>query len=265
MQQRAPLHSKGQVDMRSEGVYALHPGVQSCMCALRVMAGAWDSRMCGPDRGMVCAAGDPAHVQQPAAPWRGHRGGGAVQPAAVPGVAGARMGALSCRKGGEEKLSCRYLIDTLKASSPLASSMVCATWTLSSGSCMEYAHQGRRSAQGPFAAGLMGCCGCACMRQEELSGMAVRIMRMRAELYQALQDVGAPGNWRPVTEAIGMFAMLGLSKVGFRPFHSGSTSPGLPGRAACPSLRPALSNSTKGLFWESFTGSSVRGGEFCES
>ena len=43
--------------------------------------------------------------------------------------------------------------------------------------------------------------------------MAGRIKRMRAELYQALQDVGAPGSWRPVTEAIGMFAMLGLSKV----------------------------------------------------
>jgi hypothetical protein len=72
--------------------------------------------------------------------------------------------------------------------------------------------------------------------QEELSGMAGRIKRMRRELFQALQDVGAPGSWRPVTEAIGMFAMLGLSKVGRRAsptlLHLAS---GLLGHAACPS------------------------------
>ena len=50
--------------------------------------------------------------------------------------------------------------------------------------------------------------------QEELAGMAGRIIRMRRELFQALQDVGAPGSWTPVMDAIGMFAMLGLSKVG---------------------------------------------------
>jgi aspartate aminotransferase len=44
--------------------------------------------------------------------------------------------------------------------------------------------------------------------------MAGRIIRMRRELFQALQDVGAPGNWAPVMDAIGMFAMLGLTKVG---------------------------------------------------
>ena len=43
--------------------------------------------------------------------------------------------------------------------------------------------------------------------------MAGRIIRMRRELFQALQDVGAPGNWTPVMDAIGMFAMLGLTKV----------------------------------------------------
>ena len=64
--------------------------------------------------------------------------------------------------------------------------------------------------------------------QEELSSMAGRIKRMRAELYQALQHVGAPGSWRPVTEAIGMFAMLGLSKA-----RACTPSPPLPALSSC--------------------------------
>ena len=81
--------------------------------------------------------------------------------------------------------------------------------------------------------------------------MAGRIKRMRRELYQALQDVGAPGSWRPVTEAIGMFAMLGLSKVGFcAPFSAMLTLSVLPGRVQHAGF-PGMTNwAVSGLLWE---------------
>lgn len=49
--------------------------------------------------------------------------------------------------------------------------------------------------------------------QEELKGMAGRIKSMRAQLLQALKDVGAPGTWDHVVHQIGMFSFLGVTKV----------------------------------------------------
>ena len=49
--------------------------------------------------------------------------------------------------------------------------------------------------------------------QEELKGMAGRIKSMRAQLLQALKDVGAPGTWDHVVNQIGMFSFLGVTKV----------------------------------------------------
>ena len=56
--------------------------------------------------------------------------------------------------------------------------------------------------------------------QEELKGMAGRIKSMRAQLLQALKDVGAPGSWDHVVNQIGMFSFLGVTKV-----CSSSTAP----------------------------------------
>lgn len=43
--------------------------------------------------------------------------------------------------------------------------------------------------------------------------MADRIKAMRAQLFQALKDVGAPGKWDHIVNQIGMFSYTGLSKV----------------------------------------------------
>ena len=43
--------------------------------------------------------------------------------------------------------------------------------------------------------------------------MAGRIKSMRAQLLQALKDVGAPGTWDHVVNQIGMFSFLGVTKV----------------------------------------------------
>ncbi|CAL5221184.1 g3330 [Coccomyxa viridis] len=48
--------------------------------------------------------------------------------------------------------------------------------------------------------------------REELKGMAGRIKSMRAQLLQALKDVGAPGTWDHVVNQIGMFSFLGVTK-----------------------------------------------------
>ena len=49
--------------------------------------------------------------------------------------------------------------------------------------------------------------------EEELKGMAGRIKSMRAQLLQALKDVGVPGTWDHVVNQIGMFSFLGVTKV----------------------------------------------------
>ena len=49
--------------------------------------------------------------------------------------------------------------------------------------------------------------------QAELQGMADRIKEMRAQLFQALKDVGAPGKWNHIVDQIGMFSYTGLTKV----------------------------------------------------
>ena len=48
----------------------------------------------------------------------------------------------------------------------------------------------------------------------ELKGMADRIITMRQKLYDALQEVGAPGSWEHIVKQIGMFSYTGLTKVG---------------------------------------------------
>lgn len=53
----------------------------------------------------------------------------------------------------------------------------------------------------------------SCLLQVELKGMADRIISMRSQLFEALQDVGAPGNWEHITSQIGMFSFSGLTKV----------------------------------------------------
>jgi Aminotransferase class I and II len=50
--------------------------------------------------------------------------------------------------------------------------------------------------------------------QVELKGMADRIMSMRLQLYEALREVGAPGDWQHILKQIGMFSYTGLTKVG---------------------------------------------------
>ena len=50
--------------------------------------------------------------------------------------------------------------------------------------------------------------------QEELKGMAGRIIEMRKQLLQALKEMGVPGTWDHVVHQIGMFSFLGVSKVG---------------------------------------------------
>lgn len=49
--------------------------------------------------------------------------------------------------------------------------------------------------------------------QEELKGMAGRIMKMRKELFSALQQAGAPGKWNHILDQIGMFSFTGLTKA----------------------------------------------------
>lgn len=49
--------------------------------------------------------------------------------------------------------------------------------------------------------------------QEELKGMAGRIIRMRQMLFAALMEVRAPGKWDHIMEQIGMFSFTGLTKV----------------------------------------------------
>jgi aspartate aminotransferase len=51
------------------------------------------------------------------------------------------------------------------------------------------------------------------MLQEELKGMAGRIIHMRELLFKALQEVGAPGTWNHILDQIGMFSYTGLTKV----------------------------------------------------
>ena len=41
--------------------------------------------------------------------------------------------------------------------------------------------------------------------------MAGRIQTMRTKLYDALQEVQAPGNWDSIKEQIGMFSFTGLT------------------------------------------------------
>ncbi|KAK9915069.1 hypothetical protein WJX75_004347 [Coccomyxa subellipsoidea] len=48
--------------------------------------------------------------------------------------------------------------------------------------------------------------------REELRGMAGRIMKMRKELFSALQQAGAPGKWNHILDQIGMFSFTGLTK-----------------------------------------------------
>eukprot|EP00884_Botryococcus_braunii_P006173 jgi/Botrbrau1/15557/Bobra.0274s0001.1 len=49
--------------------------------------------------------------------------------------------------------------------------------------------------------------------REELSGMANRIKDMRQKLYDALLEVGAPGDWKHIINQIGMFSYTGLTKA----------------------------------------------------
>lgn len=56
--------------------------------------------------------------------------------------------------------------------------------------------------------------------QEELKGMAGRIMQMRQELFRALQQVGAPGSWNHILDQIGMFSFTGLTKASHLHFSS---------------------------------------------
>ena len=49
--------------------------------------------------------------------------------------------------------------------------------------------------------------------QEELKGMADRIITMRETLHGDLYEVGATGTWDHITSQIGMFSYTGLTKV----------------------------------------------------
>jgi len=46
---------------------------------------------------------------------------------------------------------------------------------------------------------------------KEVKGMADRIIGMRADLKQKLQDLGSKRNWDHITSQIGMFAFLGIT------------------------------------------------------
>lgn len=48
--------------------------------------------------------------------------------------------------------------------------------------------------------------------KQELKGMADRIHTMRQGLYDALQEVGAPGDWTHILKQIGMFSFTGLTR-----------------------------------------------------
>ena len=54
---------------------------------------------------------------------------------------------------------------------------------------------------------------CDLLLQQELKGMADRIITMREKLHAALKEVGAPGSWDHITSQIGMFSYTGLTKV----------------------------------------------------
>ncbi len=43
--------------------------------------------------------------------------------------------------------------------------------------------------------------------------MSNRIKTMRTQLYDALKEVGAPGDWTHIINQIGMFSYTGLTKV----------------------------------------------------
>lgn len=47
--------------------------------------------------------------------------------------------------------------------------------------------------------------------KQELSGMANRIIKMRAALLGNLKELGTPGDWTHITSQIGMFSFTGLS------------------------------------------------------
>jgi len=47
--------------------------------------------------------------------------------------------------------------------------------------------------------------------KKELSGMAERILEVRAMLRKGLEDKGTPGTWNHITDQIGMFSYTGLS------------------------------------------------------
>lgn len=47
----------------------------------------------------------------------------------------------------------------------------------------------------------------------ELKGMADRIISMRQQLFDALQQVGCPGDWTHILKQIGMFSYTGLTKA----------------------------------------------------
>eukprot|EP00475_Leptophrys_vorax_P010353 TRINITY_DN16964_c0_g1_i1.p1 TRINITY_DN16964_c0_g1~~TRINITY_DN16964_c0_g1_i1.p1 ORF type:complete len:151 (-),score=2.69 TRINITY_DN16964_c0_g1_i1:118-570(-) len=49
------------------------------------------------------------------------------------------------------------------------------------------------------------------MWQEELKGIANRIMRMRQELRSKLEALGSPHDWSHITNQIGMFCFSGLT------------------------------------------------------
>lgn len=48
--------------------------------------------------------------------------------------------------------------------------------------------------------------------KKELSGMADRILEVRALLRKGLEDKGTPGTWNHITDQIGMFSFTGLSE-----------------------------------------------------
>eukprot|EP00775_Hariotina_reticulata_P011576 gene11576-11720_t len=49
--------------------------------------------------------------------------------------------------------------------------------------------------------------------KQELAGMSARIQQMRQALYEALLEVGAPGNWQHIIKQIGMFSYTGLTRA----------------------------------------------------
>merc|ERR1719323_2889943 len=48
--------------------------------------------------------------------------------------------------------------------------------------------------------------------QEELAGMANRILEVRSLLRKGLEEKGTPGTWNHITDQIGMFSFTGLTQ-----------------------------------------------------